>query len=210
MSLFKLYETQAKSKVSLWQIEEENANLISIASELNINLKKDYFKYEQNHNEYLSSRIALKNIDRDFILIDNEEKSAPKLYNSTCSVSISHCKKMSAAMSNYFKPVGIDCEVISPRILNVSKRFMNSIELDFIEKNKSNELILNYILWCCKESIFKKYYSLHLDYRRNIFIENFILSATGSINSTIKTEEVCIREKLFYTIYDDVVVVHTS
>ena len=210
MALFKQYETQAKSRVSLWMIKENNTELLSIAKEMNLELRLNHYKFEQQHNEYLSSRIALKKIDSTFNTIEQKEKSAPQLFNSSTYISISHCKKMSVAMCNYLHPVGIDCEVITPRILSISSRFMNSSELEFTSKNNDDNLLLQYIIWCGKESIFKKYNSLHLDFRENILIENFKLKSSGELFSLVKTNNLMIREKLFYSFFDDVVIVHTA
>jgi len=210
MGLFKQYETNAKSMVSLWILNESNTELLSIAKEMNLELRLNHYKFEQQHNEYLSSRIALKKINPVFIIDEKKEKSAPQLLNSKTNISISHCKKMSVAMSNYLHPVGIDCEVISPRIHSISSRFMNSSELEFINKYNDDKLLLQYIIWCSKESIFKKYNSLHLDFRENIFIENFKLKSSGELISLVKTHNLMIREKLFYFFFDDVVIVHTT
>jgi hypothetical protein len=87
---------------------------------------------------------------------------------------------------------------------------MSNRELSFLPNSKEENLKMQYVIWSCKESIFKKYHSLHLDFRENIFVEKFPIDTSGILISQVKTENIFIREKLFYQFFDDVVLTCTT
>jgi len=209
MPLYKQFKTTVNSRIALWLITENNIELKNFASTHNIDLRQNFYLNEQKHNEYLASRIALKIFGENFIVDEKEEKCAPILKNNLANISISHCKKMCAVITNNLKPVGVDVELVTPRILNISRRFMNIDEFNFLAKNSEINLLQQHIIWSAKESIFKKYNQLHLNFPNEIFIENFEINSDGIITSQIKTDIFFCREKIFYKIFDDVVMTHT-
>jgi 4'-phosphopantetheinyl transferase EntD len=209
MPLIKQFKTPENSNVSLWLLNEDFENLKAQANFLNIDLRESFYKNEQQHKEYLASRIALKKNDTTFTVDEVDEKSAPILKNSSTQISISHCKKMCSTISNHLHPVGIDVEVVTTRILNISERFMNSSELDYLSNNEEENLKMQFIIWSSKESVFKKYHSLHLDFRENIFVEKFSLAVSGILIILVKADNIFLREKIFYHFFDDVVLTHT-
>jgi len=209
MPLLKQFKTPENSDVSLWLLNEDFENLKAQAIFFNIDLRESFYKNEQQHKEYLASRIALKKNNITFVVDEVDEKSAPVLKNSSTQISISHCKKMCAVISNSLHTVGIDVEVVTTRILNISKRFMSISELAYLSNNEEENLKMQFIIWSSKESVFKKYHSLHLDFRENIFVETFSLASTGILILQIKADNIFIREKIFYHFFDDVVLTHT-
>lgn len=207
MPLLEKHTNAFGSTIAIWQMTESNETLIAIASEHYIDLRKDHFKNEQQHKEYLASRLTLKMIDSSFTVNETIEKKAPTLVSNNTHISISHCKKICAVLSNPIKPVGIDVEVISPRILSISKRFMNDDELIFV--NPNDDLAMQFVIWSCKESVFKKYHSLHLDFRKNMRILPFELDKLAHVVCEISCQHIHIREKISIRFYDDVVLTHT-
>ena len=208
MPLVKVFTTQQQSSIAIWNIVESLQELEEIAIKYQIDLRKSFYKNEDQYKEYLASRIALKKINPEFVVEESIEKNAPKLKSHKTNISISHCKKMCAVMANDICSVGIDVEHVTPRILNISKRFMNTHELNFILK--SDELLMNYIVWSCKEAVFKKYHSLHLDFRENTRVESFEIKSLRHIFCEISDENLHIREKVFIEMFDDVVLAHTK
>jgi phosphopantetheinyl transferase (holo-ACP synthase) len=208
MPLVKVFTTQQQSSIAIWNIEESFQELEEIAIKYHIDLRKSFYKNEDHYKEYLASRIALKKINPEFVVEENIEKIAPKLKSLKTNISISHCKKMCAVIANDICSVGIDVEHVTPRILNISKRFMNTHELNFIPKN--DQLLMNYIVWSCKEAVFKKYHSLHLDFRENMRVESFEIKSLQHIFCEISDENLHIREKIFIEMFDDVVLAHTK
>ena len=97
MPLLKQFKTPENSDISLWLLNEDFENLKAQANFFNIDLRESFYKNEQQHKEYLASRIALKKNDTSFIVDEVDEKSAPVLKNSSTQISISHCKKMKNA-----------------------------------------------------------------------------------------------------------------
>ena len=208
MSLVKVYKTQQQSSIAIWRIDESKDELESIAQNADIDLRKSFYKNEVQYKEYLASRIALKKLNANFVVEESAEKNAPKLKNNNTKISISHCKNYCAVMSNQNTPVGIDIEQVTPRILNIRKRFMNSYELHYLTKNE--ELVMHYVIWNCKEAVFKKYHSLHLDFRENMKVESFKINSIDHVFCEISTENIHIREKIFIEIFDDIVLAHTK
>ena len=79
MPLVKVFTTQQQSSIAIWNIEESFQELEEIAIKYHIDLRKSFYKNEDQYKEYLASRIALKKINPEFVVEENIEKIAPKL-----------------------------------------------------------------------------------------------------------------------------------
>jgi 4'-phosphopantetheinyl transferase EntD len=207
MPLVEKYTNDYQSNIAIWRMDESIDTLTVLANEHGIDLRKEQYKNESQHREYLASRLALKSIDTNFRVNESTEKKAPSLVNNDTKISISHCKKMCAVISNSIKPVGIDIEVVTPRILSISERFMNVDELQFL--TPTDNLRMQFIMWSCKESVFKKYHSLHLDFRKHMRILPFNLETCEYVFCEISCQHIHIREKISVQFFDDVVLTHT-
>jgi 4'-phosphopantetheinyl transferase len=108
------------------------------------------FHFENRKQEFIGVRqIRNKLCPKESII--NEPNGKPKFLSSPLHVSVSHSKK-SICLGIGKNPIGIDLEVINPRILRVKDKFVNQAEIDFYPIESLEDLT---ILWTIKESVYK-------------------------------------------------------
>lgn len=128
-------------------------------------------------------------------------------HHESVEVSLSHSFDMvAAARSN--QAIGVDIQKSTPKLLNISGRFMNEYELRAAQK--SNTLLYAQWCWSAKEAIFKAYKKGGIDFRHHIIpnidpskIDLPSFETLGTI-LTAGQEYTC---KLNYFKYSDYVVV---
>ena len=130
--------------------------------------------------------IQLNRISLDSLRYSPE--GIPFLKNET-NISISHSKGYSSIAISP-KPVGIDIQDFRDKILNISKKFINSKERDLIDTSSIKELTL---VWCIKEATYKVHGKPGLDFKGEIKIQSISDNLTYSI---IKVEK--LDKKHFY------------
>jgi len=131
--------------------------------------------------EWLTTHKVLHELLLEQVTYKYDSLGKPILNNRNERVSISHSRNYSAVIVSNEKRVGIDIEELNPRILKISKKFINLSEQIFIDnQNLKTELL--YLIWCAKEALYKLS-ETYLDFKEHIFIEDFILSNSGSFNA---------------------------
>ena len=84
------------------------------------------------------------------------------------------------------QPIGIDIEIIHPRIAKVAHKFLNDREKAMIEtldeKDQLNQLAF---LWAAKEAMYKKYEQLGIDFANDFNILELTKGDRGSVPAQI-------------------------
>lgn len=106
--------------------------------------------------QWLASRMLAKVLVEDywnssFDGIYNDNHGKPWLTNSDCHISISNSQDIATAILHRSKPVGIDIELIKPKILRIANKYLTISERLLIGDGFQNLTIA----WCCKETIYK-------------------------------------------------------
>ncbi|GMQ31067.1 4'-phosphopantetheinyl transferase family protein [Algoriphagus confluentis] len=86
-------------------------------------------------------------------------------------VSLSHTPGLAGAIFHKTQSVGIDMDLIREKILKIGFRFLDSSELDFLEKDPVHYTMA----WSAKESIFKCQGKRGVSFRENILLAPFSL-----------------------------------
>ena len=160
MPFYKEISFENKASLFLWKIEEplnfflENVSLTKASKERLNNMKS-----EQHKKGFLAVRMLLKYISfyDDNLLYDNSGK--PYLIennlndNHKINISISHSHELSGILISKSLPIGLDIEVVKPKILAIAPKFMDVFYLNNL--NEKQKEIKATIIWCIKESIFK-------------------------------------------------------
>jgi 4'-phosphopantetheinyl transferase len=76
--------------------------------------------------------------------------------------------------------VGMDIELVTDKILRIHHKFINEQESDFV---KPEDVIANCVAWSAKETLFKWYGKGQVDFRKNITLHPFTMSARGAIKA---------------------------
>ena len=174
MALFYQHTINGGTKVAIWRIEEPEEFFLN-----KVPLKRDV-SHPYKRLQHLAGRYLLPTLFEDFpleeILIADTKK--PFLENEKYHFSISHCGNFAAAIVSNHERVGVDIELVTPRIKTIGSKFLNTEENLFLKNYEhlpGMHLELTTILWSVKESLFKWYGNGQVDFKRHIRL-------TGTVN----------------------------
>ncbi|MDQ6757910.1 MAG: 4'-phosphopantetheinyl transferase superfamily protein [Bacteroidota bacterium] len=173
------------AKIAIWHIAEER----------NFFLKRVLLQNEITHPhkqlQHLAGRYLLQYLHPEFPyhLIEIADTRKPFLPNEEYHFSISHCGEYAAVIVSKDYCVGIDIELIKPKVEKIKYKFLSEDELNNIQYSTFNTQHLT-LLWCCKEAVFKWYGSGGVDFKKNIHLDvKNIVTNDGMINCDFIKEE---------------------
>lgn len=171
MSLFYQHNINVATKLAIWRIEEQESFFLE-----KVPVKRDV-THPYKRLQHLAGRFLLPALFDDFpskaILIADTNK--PFLENEQYHFSISHCGNFAAAIASHQNRVGIDIELVTPRMRTIAHKFLSMEESMFIkewEQLPNMHLQLTTILWSAKEAIFKWYGNGGVDFREHIQLQS--------------------------------------
>lgn len=171
--------------LALWEITESHSYFFellpldeSTADEL------DAIQHPQKQLEWLASRYLIEIVTKEAQIEHNgvakDEFGKPFLENTNVEISLSHTTKYVAVALHANKPVGIDLEKPSSKLLNVAARYCTETELIHAGDNLQKLCVY----WSGKEALYKLYGRKRLTFRENLQLEPFDLAdnmVTGMI-----------------------------
>jgi 4'-phosphopantetheinyl transferase EntD len=198
MPLFYQHNINQGTRLGIWHIREPESFFLE-----KVPLKKNV-SHPSKRLQHLAGRYLLPFLFPDFpleeILIADTRK--PFLQSEKYHFSISHCGQFAAAIVSNCSRVGVDLELITPRIEMVAHKFLHEEEAHFF--NEDYAMFLDQwglrgrvhqefltLIWCAKEAIFKWYGQGELDFKRHMQLEG-VISMDGD---TVKLPFVFIKEK---------------
>ncbi len=199
-----LYSKIVKDNFSIafWELSESFDELAvkfhSVASVNDIQ-RVNSFKYNGRKSEWMASRLLLKHIFNQYVNISYTKDGKPYIENKNVNISISHTKGMVAIIVSN-KIAGIDIEKTGNRVLRIEDKFMSHQEkLQVNHPNKANNLL---VYWSAKETLYKIHPTRGLDFKKNIYVNNFNLNKQGEIKGEIRTDSTPSVHKLNYFHFD--------
>lgn len=167
MALFYQHNINEHTKLGIWRIEEPEAFYLE-----KVPLKKGV-SHPYKRLQHLAGRFLLPTLYTDFpleeILVADTRK--PYLENEQYHFSISHGGNFAAAVVSSHSRVGVDIELVSPRIIAISHKFLHYDEKvflnDWVHLTKMH-LELTTVLWSAKEAIYKWYGHGELDFKQHM------------------------------------------
>jgi len=201
MPLFYQHNINDSTKLAVWKITEKEDFFLK-----NVSVQKE-ITHPHKRVQHLAGRYLLQILEPDFPfhLIEIAESKKPLLSNGKLHFSISHCGEFAAAIVSERNCVGIDVELVSPKIELVKARFLSLPELNLAAINSIGLLALNdesqtlyklhTLFWSAKESIFKWYGKGHLSFKNNMSLNQlFFEKDHGFIKANfIKDEKVDLK-----------------
>ena len=133
------------------------------------------FKIEQKKREFLTARIALNKLDKDFIQKISYKGKRPFLKGEVDHISLSHSISHAVAAWHPTLPIGVDIESDRVQLKKISKKFLSHSEINKI-KSSPNPKLARRIAWGAKESIFKAAHQEGLSFLEDIRLK-FIATA---------------------------------
>lgn len=180
MPLFYQQNINETTKLAIWKIEETEAFFLA-----KVPLKREIV-HPQKRLQHLAGRYLLPFLFPDFPYneIEIADTRKPFLLNEQYHFSISHCSNYAAAIVSSDKRVGVDVELITPRIERIKHKFLHPIEKRFINSQLTSQQInLLTLLWSAKEAMYKWYGLGEVDFSEMMRTFPFKLNATGEIEA---------------------------
>ncbi len=181
MPLFYQQIIDENTKLGIWRIEEPESFFVE-----KVPIKKDV-SHPYKRLQHLAGRYLLPMLFPEFPLeqIEIADTRKPFLPNEKFHFSISHSGNFAAAIVSSTKRAGIDIELVTPRLLRISSKFLNVYEqatLDNWSYLPNIHLQLTAMLWSAKESIFKWYGNGEVDFKDDIKLNGAIsIMSTNTI-----------------------------
>ncbi|SEA22448.1 4'-phosphopantetheinyl transferase family protein [Pedobacter hartonius] len=176
--------------LAVWKIQESEEELLS-----GLQMKQHELDFLTTLSQgkrllqWLSTRFLLRTMLNTSGYIDcrMDEHGKPYLVGSPYSISLSHSYDYAAVMIGRKKDVGVDIELIKPKIHRIQQKFLSPPEL--AQNNVKNHTEALYACWCVKEAVYKWYGKKGLEFRKHIHIQPFELKDNGSMTVIVSLPE---------------------
>lgn len=175
-------DIDTQTSLALWKIEEPEEVLLA-----GLQLKQHELDFLASLNNgkrllhWLSTRLLLRTMlnTADYIDCRMDGHGKPYLVNSDYSISLSHSYDYAAVMIGKDRSVGVDIELIKPKIHRIQQKFLSSSELEQLDVKDNTDGL--YVCWCVKEAVYKWYGKKGLEFRKHIHIQPFELKNEGTL-----------------------------
>lgn len=152
---------ESNSCIHIWHAKESLKELESLYLKRsgNTSFPEEFFKNKlaKRKKHWLATRLILQEIFHDEIALVHDQFGAPMLPSNDVNISISHSNTMVCVIVSPFQQVGIDIQILSPKLANISSKFLSSKENEIYIRTQSADFL--HTLWTSKEAIFKAFRS---------------------------------------------------
>lgn len=114
---------------------------------------------------------------------EKDEHGRPYIPDFEGSISISHSKNLCGVYISNCKQVGLDIQVIEERIMGIIPKFLSEEEQVFLNLPDNRVLPeeIATIMWCIKESLYKKHTEQRLNFQQDISVQNLDFSKNRAL-----------------------------
>ena len=164
MPLFYQHIVNEHTKLAVWYIREEDRFFLE-----KVPLQREV-SHPHKKLQHLAARYLLEILQPGFPfhLIEITDSRKPLLSSKEFHFSVSHCGDYAAAIVSDIHCVGIDVELITPRVERVKNKFLSDRELTLSPESGNRFLTL---CWSAKEAIYKWYGKGRVDFKSNIILD---------------------------------------
>jgi phosphopantetheinyl transferase len=191
MPVFFEKDINAHSKLGVWSItEEEDFFLKKVAPQRDVT-------HINKRLQHLAGRYLLTHMFPEFpsSLIQIADTRKPYLANEEYHFSISHCGTYAAALVSKTNRVGVDIEMMTPKVQKIKHKFLSGEELNLVnrqwQKNIADIPVYDIptepliLLWSCKEAVFKWYGTGEVDFKEHMVVKEIKQTAKDIYQITI-------------------------
>jgi phosphopantetheinyl transferase len=164
MPLFYQHNINEHTKLAVWQItENEDFFLKKVPLQTSVS-------HPHKRLQHLAARYLLELLQPGFPyhLIEIADSKKPLLPNEEFHFSVSHCGDFAAAIVSEHQLVGIDVELITPKVERIKNKFLSENEIHLLPVCNAKFLTL---CWSAKEAIYKWYGKGQVDFKNNMIID---------------------------------------
>ena len=161
------------------------------------------FSNMQRKREFVASRI-LRHEVIGFEHIHYDAVGAPYIKGEGY-ISISHTTNfVGIAISEKFK-LGLDIEVIRPKINNIKHKFLSTEELDHLDCDSISELTK---VWTAKESLYKMSGRKGINFRTELFLNK--VTEENWVGKILEKDRLFKVDLNIFEIYNNLIAINTS
>jgi 4'-phosphopantetheinyl transferase len=194
--------------LGIWRMDEHPDELLKrgLLSAKDVEKVKS-FQSIARKKEWICTRLMLHEMmPGKHLSIIYDENGKPHLENSTAHISVSHTKNFVGVIISEKHPVGIDIELIHPRIEKIAHRFVSEEEMLFIDKK--NPLHCYFVLWGVKEALYKMYGKGELIFKEHLHVKPFKFNISGEIKASILKGDLNKEYSLNYELMNDLLLIY--
>ncbi len=208
MPLFYQQDINENTKLGIWHITESAGFF-----EKKVPLHRA-ITHPHKRLQHLAGRYLLQYLFPDFpyheMLIADSRK--PYLPDEQYHFSISHCGSHAAAIVSRTSRVGIDIEMVSPRVYNIRHKFLHETEWAGVQQvaageQQQQELLT--LLWSAKEAVYKWWSFGSVDFSEAIRLEQFQYAPGGTMNGRFTREATSYPLTLHWKLFPCITLVWT-
>ena len=195
MPFFYQQNINENEHLAIWSITEP-LSFFEEGMTVDVNIQNEERKIQHLAVRLLFSLMMPEANMNDLVMADNGK---PYLKGVPFHFSFSHCKGYAAcAVSDHF-PIGIDIEIIHPRIAKVAHKFLNDAEKAMLV-NLNEEVALKQLafFWAAKEAMYKKHEQLGIDFARDFNILKLTNLDRGMVPAQINHKGITSSVQLDY------------
>jgi phosphopantetheinyl transferase len=207
LPLFFQQNINANTRLAIWKIEETEAFFLA---EVPV---QSTITHPAKRLQHLAGRYLLIHLFPDFPHheIEIADTRKPFLPSEQYHFSISHCSNYAAAVvSKYFR-VGVDVELVTPRVEKIRHKFLHAEEARFVNsRSATDQLTYLTVMWSAKEAMFKWYALGEIDFSEDLRLFPFLLGKQGTIPAAFIKGTMQEALQLHYNLFDNLVLVYTA
>ncbi|MBW0160963.1 MAG: 4'-phosphopantetheinyl transferase superfamily protein [Sediminibacterium sp. Gen4] len=180
MPLFYQQDINQDTRLAVWEICEAESFFLE-----KVSLKKE-ITHPQKRLQHLAGRYLLGYLFPDFPaeLIEIADTRKPFLPDEQYHFSISHCGNFAAAIVSRSERVGIDVELLTPRVEKIKHKFLHPEELQMVDHTAIDRVQLLTLLWSAKEAMFKWWGNGDVDFSEVLRIYELPDKSEGTLKTS--------------------------
>ncbi len=162
------------------------------------------FTSQRRKKEFLAVRLLLKAMLGHPAGIIHSPDGKPSLKNLPGHISISHSGTLAAIILSD-RSAGIDAEETGRKVSDIARRFLSEKELSWTLQAQDPQLA-QIFCWSAKEAVFKMAGDQHLDFRKDVYMEEVALPGSGKARALFTKKGKCTPVDLnFFFTWNNVV-----
>ena len=190
MALVYQKEIQDSATLAIWKIEE-SAEVLAAKLQLD-EQEQAYFESLGQHMRqlhWLATRVLLRTLLQTEHYIDckADAHGKPYLVNFPHRISLSHSYDYAAVMISETRAVGIDIELIKPKIEALAPKFLTDTERSFIDPDHAVAHL--YSCWAAKEAVYKLQGKSGISFKEHIHLQPFAYAENGTLRALLQSKE---------------------
>jgi phosphopantetheinyl transferase len=136
-------------------------------------------------SRWLSKEILKQKWNLPFKGIVNNPQGKPSLLSYDFHLSLSNSHHKATAIVHQKNVVGIDIEMIKPKVKSIASKFLKPIEIKHLGENIEHLTLA----WCCKESVYKIYGKKEISLKNHIGLPPFLPNEFPYVKASLEINQ---------------------